>query len=186
MGTQGKSLSHPNNPCTVQTTEWPIRLCGANLMFSSHLPACCLTNMSLSSSNSSPSCPGHFNVQYFYHVFPVALPHCQRNVLYATVLQQPSLVANIERQSSYEEDNSLQSLICVFHHLCSTQIYLGSFEPCTDHIVSSTLYIASALDNTLDLLHDHGFHYHILALPPRDITLARVFQPIYCTLSIVE
>ena len=142
--------------------------------------------MSLSSSNFPPSCPGHFNAQYFHHVFPAALPHHQCNVLYAAVLQQPSLVANIERQSSYKEDDSLQSLICVFHHLCSTQIYLGSFEPHTNHVVSSTLHIAAVLDDTLDLLHDHGFHHHILTLLPCNVTLTHVFQPIYYTLSVVE
>ena len=143
-------------------------------------------NMSSSSSNSSPSHPGCFNAQYFHCVFPATLPRCQCNILYTVVIQQPSLVANIEWQSSYEEDNSLQSLIRVFHHLCSTQIYLGSFESCTNHIVSSTLHITSALDNTLDLLHDHGFHHHILALPPHNVTLTRIFWPIYHTLSIME
>ena len=38
----------------------------------------------------------------------------------------------------------------------------------------------------LDLLHDHGFHHHILALPIHNLTLTQVFQPIYCTLSAVE
>ena len=38
----------------------------------------------------------------------------------------------------------------------------------------------------MDLLHDHGFHHHILSLPPNNITLARVFRPIYRTLTAVE
>ena len=80
----------------------------------------------------------------------------------------------------------MQSLICVFHHLCSTQIYLGSLEPCTDHVTSSTLHIAAALNNILDLLHDHGFHDHVLSLPPNNITLACVFHPVYWTLMVVE
>ena len=80
----------------------------------------------------------------------------------------------------------MQSLIRVFHHLCSTQIYLGSLEPCTDHVTSSTLHIAAALNNILDLLHDHGFHDHVLSLPPNNITLARVFHPVYWTLTVVE
>ena len=139
-----------------------------------------------SSSNSSPSCPGHLDSQCFHCIFPTALPCHQHNILYAAVLQQPFLVADLEHQSLYEEDNSIQSLVCVFHHLCSTQIYLGSLEPSTDHIISSTLHIASALDNILDLLHDHGFHHHILTLPPKNITLTCVFHPIYHTLTVVE
>ena len=139
-----------------------------------------------SSSNSSPSCPGCLDSQQFCHVFPTALPHRQRNILYATVLQQPSLVIDLERQSLYEEDDSIQSLIHVFHHLCSTQIYLGSLKPRTDHIISSTLHIVSALDDTLDLLYDHRFHDHVLTLLPNNITLARVFCPIYHTLTAVE
>ena len=141
--------------------------------------------MSLS-SNSSLSRPGCLNSQCFCRVFPAALPRCQCNILYATVLQQPFLVADLEHQSSYEEDDSIQSLVCVFHHLCSTQIYLGSLEPHTDHITSSTLHIAAALDDTLDLLHDHGFHDHILSLPPNNITLTRVFCPVYRTLTAIE
>ena len=142
--------------------------------------------MSSSSSNSSPSHPGCLNTQCFHCVFPAALPCCQCNILYAALLQQPSLVANLEWQSSYEDDDSIQSLVHVFHHLCLTQIYLGSFESCTNHIVSSILHIASALDDTLDLLHDHGFHYHILALLPHNLTLTHIFWPIYHTLSAVE
>ena len=142
--------------------------------------------MSSSSLNSSPSHPGLLDSQCFHCIFPTVLPWCQCNILYATVLQQPSLVADLERQSLYEEDNTIQSLICVFHHLCSIQIYLGSFEPHTDHIVSSNLHIVSALDDTLDLLCDHGFHHHVLTLPPYNFTLIQVFQPIYHTLSAVE
>ena len=137
-------------------------------------------------SNSSPSCPGCLNSQHFRRVFPAALPCHQCNILYAAVLQQPFLVADLEQQSSYEEDDSIQSLVHVFHHLCSTQIYLGSLEPHTDHITSSTLHIAATLDNTLDLLHDHGFHHHVLSLPPNNITLACVFCPVYHTLTAVE
>ena len=137
-------------------------------------------------SNSSPSCPGHLDSQCFHRVFPATLPHHQHNILYATVLQQPSLVANLEHQSSYEEVDSIQSLVCVFHHLCSTQIYLGSFELYTDHITSLILHMAAALDDILDLLHDHGFHHHVLSLPPNNITLSCIFHPIYCTLTTVE
>ena len=139
-----------------------------------------------SSSNSSPSHPGRLNSQQFHWVFPAALPCQQCNILYATVLQQPALVVDFERQSSYEEDDSIQSLIHVFHHLCSAQIYLGSLEPHTDHVVLSSLHIVSALDDTLDLLHDHRFHHHVLALPPDNITLTHVFCPIYRTLMAVE
>ena len=139
-----------------------------------------------SSSNSSPSHPGCLDSQYFRQVFPAALPHCQHNILYAIILPQPFLVADPEHQSSYEEDGSIQSLVCVFHHLCSTQIYLGSLEPCTNHITSLTLHIAAALTDTLDLLHDHRFHHHVLSLPPNNITLAHVFCPVYHTLTVVE
>ena len=139
-----------------------------------------------SSSNSSPSHPGPFDSQRFHRVFPAALPRRQRNILYASVLQQPPLVAQLERQSSYEDDESLQSLVRVFHHLSSTQIYLNTLEPHTDHIISSTLHIAAAMDDTMDLLHDQGFHHHILSLPPNNVTLGRVFRPIYRTLTAVE
>ena len=139
-----------------------------------------------SSSKSSPSRPGHLNSQHFHHVFPTTLPHHQRNILYATVLQQPSLIIDLECQSLYEEDDSIHSLIRIFHHLCSTQVYVGSLEPCSDHVTSSTLHMAAALDDTMDLLHDHGFHHHILSLPPDNITLTRIFRPIYCTLTAVE
>ena len=44
----------------------------------------------------------------------------------------------------------------------------------------------SAIDDTLDLLHDHGFHHHILSLPPRNLTLTCLFRPIYWTLTVVE
>ena len=70
-----------------------------------------------------------------------------------------------------KEDDSIQSLICVSHHLCSTQIYLGSFKLHTDHVASTTLHITAALDDVMDLLHDHCFHHHILALSPNNITL---------------
>ena len=139
-----------------------------------------------SSSNSSPSHPGPFNSQRFYRVFPATLPRRQCNILYASVLQQPSLVAQLEQQSSYEDDESIQSLVRIFHHLSSTQIYLNTLEPHTDHVISSTLHIATAMDDTMDLLHDQGFHHHILSLLPNNITLGRVFCPIYCTLTAVE
>ena len=42
------------------------------------------------------------------------------------------------------------------------------------------------MDDTMDLLHDQGFHHHILSLPPNNITLGRVFRPIYRTLTVVE
>ena len=139
-----------------------------------------------SSSNSSPSCPGRLDSQRFRHIFPAALPHHQRNILYATILQQPSLVIELEHQSSYEEDDAVQSLIRVFHHLCSTQIYLGSFKPHIDHIVSTTLHVAAALDNIMDLLHDHNFHQYVIALPPNNITLAHIFRPIYHTMTAIK
>ena len=104
----------------------------------------------------------------------------------AAILQQPSLVIELEHQSSYEEDDAVQSLIRVFHHLCSTQIYLGSFKPHTDHIVSTTLHVAAALDNIMDLLHDHNFHQYVIALPPNNITLAHIFHPIYCTMTAIK
>ena len=138
------------------------------------------------SSNSSPSRPGCLDSQRFHHVFPAALPHRQRNILYAAILQKPSLVIELEHQSSYEEDDAVQSLIRVFHHLCSTQIYLRSFEPHTDHIVSTTLHVAAALDDIMDLLHDHNFHQYVIALPPNNITLACVFRPIYHTMTAIE
>ena len=137
-------------------------------------------------SNSSPSHPGCFNSQQFHHIFPTALLHHQWNILYASVLQQPSLVTQLEQQSSYEEDDSIQSLVCVFYHLCSTQIYLEALEPCTNHIISSTLHIASTLNDTMDLLHDQGFHHHVLSLPPHNITLTCIFCPIYCMMTVVE
>ena len=137
-------------------------------------------------SNSSPSCPGCLDSQRFHHVFPAALPRHQHNILYVALLQQPSLVIELEQQSSYEEDDTIQSLIRVFHHLCSTQIYLGSFEPHTDHVVSTTLHISATLDDIMDLLHDHSFHHHVVALPPNNLTLARVFHPIYRTMTAPE
>ena len=42
------------------------------------------------------------------------------------------------------------------------------------------------MDDTMDLLHDQGFHHHILSLPPNNVTLGRVFRPIYHTLTAVE
>ena len=42
------------------------------------------------------------------------------------------------------------------------------------------------MDDTMDLLHDQGFHHHILSLPPNNVTLGRVFHPIYHTLTAVE
>ena len=139
-----------------------------------------------SSSNSSPSHPGHLDSQCFCHIFLAALPHHQQNIHYATVLQQPFLVTDLEHQSLYKEDDSIQSLVRVFHHLCSTQIYVGSIEPHTDHIMSTTLHIAAALDDIMDLLHDHGFHHHVLSLLSNNITLSCVFHPIYHTLTAVE
>ena len=171
--------------CTNNETVYK-GLCGVNFMFLSCLLDHLLSNMSSSSSNSSPSHSRHLDTQCFHHIFPAALPCCQHNILYATILQQPSLVTNLEWQSSYEEDDSIQSLVHIFHHLYLTQIYLGSFEPHTDHIISSTLHIASALGDTLDLMHDHGFHHHVLALPPCNLTLTHIFHPIYHTLSAVE
>ena len=159
------------------------RLCGANLCVFK-LPFLCY-NMS-SSSNSSPSHPGPFDSQRFHHVFPAALPRQQCNILYASVLQQPPLVAQLERQSLYEDNGSVQSLVRIFHHLSSTQIYLNTLEPHTDHVISSTLHIATAMDNTMDLLHDQGFHHHILSLLPNNVTLGQVFHPIYRTLTAVE
>ena len=168
-----------NNRGTSKRTE----LHGANLCVFE--PPLLCYDMS-SSSNSSPSRPGPFDSQRFHRVFPAALPRRQRNILYASVLQQPPLVAQLERQSSYEDDESIQSLVRVFHHLSSTQIYLNTLEPHTDHVISSTLHIATAMDDTMDLLHDQGFHHHILSLPPNNVTLGWVFRPIYCTLTAVE
>ena len=142
--------------------------------------------MSSSSSTSLPSCPGPFDSQRFHHVFPTSLPRRQRNILYATVLQQPSLVLEIEQQLLYEEDESLQSLVRIFHHLVSTQMCLTTLEPRTDHVLSSTLHLMSAVNDMLDLLHDHGFHHHILSLPPQNLTLMCLFRPIYRTLTVVE
>ena len=119
-------------------------------------------------------------------MFPSALPRRQHNILYAAVLQQPSLVLEIEQQLLYEEDESLQSLVRVFHHLVSTQMYLTTLEPRTNHILSSTLHLMSTVNNMLDLLHDHGFHHHILSLPPRNLTLTRLFRPIYRTLTVIK
>ena len=65
-------------------------------------------------------------------------------------------------------------------------IYLNTLEPHTDHVISSTLHIAATMDDTMDLLHDQGFHHHILSLPPHNVTLTRVFRPIYRTLTVVE
>ena len=137
-------------------------------------------------SNSSPSRPGPFDSQRFHYVFPATLPRRQRNILYASVLQQPPLVAQLERQLSYKDDESIQSLVHIFHHLSSTQIYLNTLEPHTDHVVSSTLHIAATMDNTMDLLHDQGFHHHILSLPLNNVTLGQIFRPIYHTLTAVE
>ena len=142
--------------------------------------------MSSLSSTSSPSRPGPFDSQWFHCIFPTALPHQQHNILYAAVLQQLSLILEIEQQSLYEEDESIQSLVRVFHHLVSTQMYLATLEPRTDPVLLSTLHLMSAVNNTLDLLHDHGFHHHILSLPPRNLTLTRLFRPIYRTLMVVE
>ena len=38
----------------------------------------------------------------------------------------------------------------------------------------------------MDLSHDQGFHHHILSLPLDNVTLGRVFHPIYRTLTAVE
>ena len=48
------------------------------------------------------------------------------------------------------------------------------------------LHITTAIDNTMDLLHDHGFHHHVLSLLPNNITLACIFCPIYHTLTAME
>ena len=42
------------------------------------------------------------------------------------------------------------------------------------------------MDDTMDLLHNQGFHHHILSLPPDNVTLGQVFRSIYCTLTAVE
>ena len=42
------------------------------------------------------------------------------------------------------------------------------------------------MDDTMDLLHDQGFHHHVLSLPPNNVTLGQVFRPIYHTLTAVE
>ena len=42
------------------------------------------------------------------------------------------------------------------------------------------------MDDTMDLLHDQGFHHHILSLPLNNVTLGQVFRPIYHTLTAVE
>ena len=141
--------------------------------------------MSLS-SNLSPSHPGRLDSQWFHWVFPCTLSHQQCNILYATVLQQPYLVAKLERQSAYKESDSIQSLVRVFHHLCTMQIYLGSFKPHTDHVVLTTLHMISALKDVLDLLHDNGFHFFIVTLPPNNLTLTCIFCPIYHTLSAIN
>ena len=52
--------------------------------------------------------------------------------------------------------------------------------------MSLSLHIIAALDDTLDLLHDHGFHHHFLSLPPNNITLTCVFCPVYRTLTAIE
>ena len=186
LGAWVKPQTCTNNPNVVQTTEWSIRAawCEHDVL---KLPSLTTSTHAMSlSSNSSPSHPGRLDSQWFHWIFPCALPHQQCNILYATVLQQPCLVTKLEWQSAYEENDSLQSLIHVFHHLCSTQIYLGSLEPHTDHIVSSTLHIVSALKDVLDLLHNNGFHRHILALLPNNITLTCMFHPIYHTMTAVE
>ena len=176
-------MTCPNNLKDIQTTKWFMRVAWCEHCILKPPPR--LPIMS-SLSNSSPSRPGRLDSQRFHHIFPAALPHHQRNILYTAVLQQPSLVIDLERQSLYEEDDSIHSLVHIFHHLCSTQIYVGSLEPHTDHSTSSILHMAAALDDTMDLLHDHGFHHHILLLPPNNITLTRVFCPIYRTLTAVE
>ena len=38
----------------------------------------------------------------------------------------------------------------------------------------------------MDLLHDQGFHHHVLSLPPNNVTLGQIFCPIYHTLTAVE
>ena len=176
LGTREKPSTCPNSFNIIQTTKWFIKGCMVRTLSSRAASLTTDSPIMSSSSNSSPSCPGCLNSQHFCHVFPAALPRSQHNILYTAVLQQPFLVADLERQSSCEEDDSIQSLIRVFHHLCSTQIYLGSLEPHTDHITSSTLHIAAALNDTLDLLHDHRIHHHVLSLPPNNITLAHIFH----------
>ena len=56
--------------------------------------------MSLSLSSSSPSHPGLLDSQCFCHIFPAALPHCQCNIIYTAILQQPPLITDLEWQSS--------------------------------------------------------------------------------------
>ena len=100
LGTWKKPPTHPNSPHIVQTMKWSIKGCmvwtigsWATSLIIIHYHH---INMSSSSSNSSPSCPGPLDNQCFHHIFPTALPHCQWNILYATILQQPSLVINLE------------------------------------------------------------------------------------------
>ena len=81
--------------CTNNETVYK-GLCGVNFMFLSCLLDHLLSNMSSSSSNSSPSHSRHLDTQCFHHIFQAALPCCQHNILYATILQQPSLVTNLE------------------------------------------------------------------------------------------
>ena len=186
MGTRVELETHTNYPIIIQTPEWYIRVAWCEHDVLKPPPLTTSTHTMSSSSNLSPSHPGRLNSQQFHWVFHCTLPCHQCNILYAAILQQPSLVIDLERQSSYEEDDSIQSLVRVFHHLCSTQIYLGSLELHTNHVVSSSLHIAAALDDMLALLHDHGFHHHILALPPNSTTLTHIFHPIYHTLTAVE
>ena len=179
-------MPKPSYICTNNKTSYKGKLRGAN--WTVLKPPISLHNhhnMSLSST-SSPSHPGPFDNQWFHHIFPTALPCWQHNILYVSIFQQPMLILEMEQQSLYKEDESLQSLVRIFHHLCSTQTYLVTLEPHTDHVLSSTLHIMSAVNDTLDLLHDHGLYHHILSLPPWNITLAHLFRPIYQTLTIVE
>ena len=78
------------------------------------------------------------------------------------------------------------AFIRIFHHLCSTQIYLGSLEPQNNHVISSTLHIASVLDDVLNTIHDHGFHHHIFTLPLHNLTPTHVFCSSHCTLTAME
>ena len=86
----------------------------------------------------------------------------------------------------YTKRMSLSRVSSVFFITWSPLRCISQLKPHTDHVLSSTLHLMSAVDNTLDLLHDHGLHHHILSLPPQNITLMHLFRPIYQTLTVVE
>ena len=98
--TNNGETSKKGPSCVVRTFEFSSRLSlisprsrGANLCVFEP-PFLCPEMSSL--SNSSPSRPGPFDSQQFHHVFPAALPRQQRNILYASVLQPPPLIAQLE------------------------------------------------------------------------------------------